>query len=147
MIRLFKRRAAGRLILPAPALGYLEVQVMEILWAHGESSVHDVIASVQRPLAYTTIMTTMDRLFKKGLLNRRKLQRAFLYSPRLSKFEWEQARAQELVRGFLTGPEPRRELLISSLVEAFDQQDDALLDELERKIKIRRKALDQRRKS
>lgn len=147
MIRFFKRHGPERMDHSAPALGRLEAQVMEILWACGESSVHDVIERLQRPLAYTTVMTTMDRLFKKGLLARHKLQRAFLYAPRLSKPEWERARARELVKGFLAGPEPRSDLLISSLVEVVGQHDDALLDELERKIKTRRKTLEQRRKA
>ena len=119
---------------------------MEILWARGESSVHDVIERLQRPLAYTTVMTTLDRLFKKGFLNRRKPERAFRYAPRLSRREWERTRADELVAGFLAGSRPSGELLISSLVEAVGQHDEALLDELERKIRAKRKELDQRGK-
>ncbi len=65
-------------------LGPLEVQVMEILWGAGERSVRDVVERLDRKLAYTTVMTTLDRLFKKGLLDRQKSERAFLYSPRVS---------------------------------------------------------------
>jgi predicted transcriptional regulator len=116
--------------------------VMEILWAQGEGSVHDVSQRLRRPLAYTTVMTTLDRLFKKGFLNRRKPERAFLYAPRLSRREWERKRADELVAGFLAGSPPASELLISSLVEAVGQHDEALLDELEKKIKLKRRELD-----
>jgi predicted transcriptional regulator len=116
--------------------------VMEILWAQGEGSVHDVSQRLRRPLAYTTVMTTLDRLFKKGFLNRRKPERAFLYAPRLSRREWERKRADELVAGFLAGSRPASELLISSLVEAVGQHDEALLDELEKKIKLKRRELD-----
>src|ERR1017187_10297071 len=63
------------------ALGHLELKVMEILSAHGESNVRDVVQRLVRPLAYTTVMTTLDRLFKKRLLVRRKWERAFLYAP------------------------------------------------------------------
>ena len=119
---------------------------MEILWAQGESSVHNVIESLRRPLAYTTVMTTLDRLFKKGFLDRRKPERAFLYAPRLSRREWERTRADELVAGFLAGSRPSGELLISSLVEAVGKHDEALLDELEKKIRAKRKELDQRGK-
>ena len=70
----------GRSPVPQP-LGPLEVTVMEILWARGESNVRDVVDRLDRPLAYTTVMTTLDRLFKKGLLARRKSDRAFIYSP------------------------------------------------------------------
>jgi predicted transcriptional regulator len=136
---------------PAPGsptgLGPLEITVMEILWNHEESSVHDVVARLDRPLAYTTVMTTLDRLFKKGLLDRRKSDRAFVYSPRFSRREWEHKRTGDFVAGFLAGPEPSGELLISCFVEAVGQQDGALLDELERKIRMKRKELDRRGKS
>jgi predicted transcriptional regulator len=124
-----------------PALGPLEIAVMEILWTHGESSVHDVVPKLARPLAYTTVMTTLDRLFKKGLLDRRKSDRAYLYSPRLSRCEWEHKRTGDFVAGFLNGSQTSGELLISCLVEAVGQQDEALLDELERKIRMKRKEL------
>jgi predicted transcriptional regulator len=96
-----------------PALGHLEITVMEILWDRGESNVHDVVQKLDRPLAYTTVMTTLDRLFKKGLLARRKSERAFIYAPRLSRREWEHKRAGEFVAGFFAGPQPSGELLIS----------------------------------
>jgi predicted transcriptional regulator len=123
------------------ALGHLEITVMEIVWSCGESNVHDVSERLNRPLAYTTVMTTLDRLYKKGLLDRRKADRAFYYSPRFSRTEWEQKRAGELLAGFLSGPRPSGELLISCLVDAVGQYDEALLDELERKIRSKRKQL------
>ncbi len=144
MIRFLKRRAASRDLSGPFALGHLEIRVMEIVWAHGESNVRDVIQRLARPLAYTTVMTTLDRLFKKGLLERRKAERAFFYAPRLSQREWEQQRADELVAGFLAGPERAGELLISCLVEAVGEHDEELLNELERKIKLKREELDRR---
>ena len=126
-------------------LGPLEVSVMGILWQSGESSVRDVIERLDRPLAYTTVMTTLDRLFKKGLLDRRKEQRAFLYSPRFSQPNWERRLAGDLVAGFLAGPESSSELLLSSLLDAVGQHDEALLDELEKKIQARRRELLRRR--
>ena len=129
------------------SLGPLEIHVLETLWSRGESNVRDVASRLSRPLAYTTVMTTLDRLFKKGLLNRHKCERAFLYSPRLSRSEWEHRRAGELVAGFLAVPRPSRELLISCLVEAVGQHDETLLDESEEKIRIKRKELYQRGKA
>jgi len=123
------------------ALGHLELKVMEILWAHGESNVHEVVRRLGRPLAYTTVMTTLDRLFKKDLLLRRKSERAFLYAPRWTRQEWEQKRAGEFVAGFLASPQASGDLLISSLVDAVGQYDTALLDELERKIRTKRREL------
>jgi len=126
------------------ALGPLEVSVMEILWSHGDSNVHDVTQKLDRPLAYTTVMTTLDRLYKKGLLQRRKAERAFFYSPRWSRAEWEQKRAGEFVKGFLEAPETSGELLVSYLVDAVGRYDEALLDELERKIRLKRRELRRR---
>ena len=138
---LFRNRAAV-----SQPLGPLEVTVMEILWAHGENNVRDVVDRLSRPLAYTTVMTTLDRLYKKGLLARRKEDRAFFYSPTLTRPEWEQKRTGDFVAGFLSVAEPSRDLLLSCLVEAVGQHDEALLDELERKIKLRRKELSRRPK-
>lgn len=132
---------------PAPLpLGPLEEAVMSILWDRGESNVRDVVDRLDRPLAYTTVMTTLDRLFKKGMLARRKSDRAFLYLPNLNRTEWEHKRAGDFVAGFLSAAEPSRDLLISCLVEAVGRQDEALLDELEKKIKLRRKELCRRTK-
>jgi predicted transcriptional regulator len=146
MMHFLNPRAADPRGAAPPALGPLEIAVMEILWEHGEGNVHDVIGKLGRPLAYTTVMTTLDRLYKKGLLNRRKSERAFLYCTRQSRREWEQKRAGEFVAGFLAGPQSAGELLISCLVEAVGQKDEALLDELERKIRMKRKELYRRRK-
>lgn len=129
------------------ALGPLEIAVMEILWSHGEANVHDVTQRVGRPLAYTTVMTTLDRLYKKKLLERRKEDRAFLYVPRLSRTEWESKRAGEFVAGFMAAPDASGELLVSCLVDAVGRHDEALLDELERKIRLKRKELYRRRKA
>lgn len=128
---LFKRSVS-----PSP-LGHLESSVMEILWSRGESNVRDVAELVDRPLAYTTVMTTLDRLYKKGLLDRRKSERAFIYTPCLSRRDWERRCAGELVAG-LSG-----ELLISCFLDNVGH-DAALLDELERKIKVKRKELEGR---
>ena len=124
-------------------LGPLEIHVMEVIWDGGVSSVRDVVEKLGNKLAYTTVMTTLDRLFKKGLLDREKSERAFLYSPRLSSEEWERRRAGDLVAGFLSGPEPSRDLLLSSLVDAVGQHDAMLLDELEEKIRRKRQELSQ----
>ena len=123
-------------------LGPLELEVMEVVWAKaGDSSVRDVVEKIERTLAYTTVMTTLDRLFKKGMLSRHKSERAFLYAPRVSRQAWELRRAGDLVAGLLAGGGASRELLLSSLVDAVGQHDTVLLDELEEKIQEKRKEL------
>jgi predicted transcriptional regulator len=117
---------------------------MEILWDAGESSVRDVRQRLNRPLAYTTVMTTLERLHKKSLLARRRVGRAFLYSPQLSRQQWEQGRAGDLVMAFMDGSGSSRELLFSTLVDALGHHDEALLDVLENKIQVRRQELSRR---
>jgi predicted transcriptional regulator len=117
---------------------------MDLMWSRGESNVRDVAEKLDRPLAYTTVMTTLDRLYKKGFLDRRKSDRAFLYSPRLSRRDWEQQRAGELVAGFLAGPKPSGEMLISCFLDQVGR-DASLLEDLERKIKIKRQELNGRK--
>ena len=67
------------------SLGELERRAMEAVWQKQELSVRDLFEELQKRWAYTTLMTTLDRLHKKGILNRRKEGRAFLYSPRISR--------------------------------------------------------------
>ncbi len=142
MIRFLKNRIhRGASPSQSLALGTLEFELMEILWSNGQSSVRDVVSKLSRPLAYTTVMTTLDRLFKKGLLDRHKSDRAFVYSPSFSHQEWERRRAGNLVAGFLSGPNPSRELLLSCLLDAVGEHDATLLDDLEKKIRNRRKEL------
>lgn len=128
-------------------LGRLELELMEILWSRGESSVRDVAHELERQLAYTTVMTTLDRLYKKGFLARRMLDRAFLYSARMTREEWERKRAENIVAGFLGGPRPSRDLLVSSFLDAVGEQDARLLDELEKKIRRKRRELFRREPS
>jgi predicted transcriptional regulator len=138
MLRWWKNRVGG--------FGRLEAEVMDIIWRQGDCSVNHVSAKLSRPLAYTTVMTTLDRLFKKGVLDRRKSDRAFIYSARISKHEWERKRAGDFLADFLARPEASGELLISCLVEAAGHQDLALLDELERSIQKKRREWGKRRK-
>jgi predicted transcriptional regulator len=123
------------------SLGRLEFDLMQIVWSRGESNVRDVVQQLERPLAYTTVMTTLDRLYKKGLLDRRMPDRAFLYSARFSRQEWERTRAESVLSDFLTGPQASRELLLSSFLDAVGEHDAVLLDELEKKIRRKRREL------
>ena len=69
----------------------LEIECLKVLWKRPTSSVADVRSGLPRPLAYTTVMTVLDRMCAKGLVTRRKRGRAWLYSAAL---ELEAARAQ-----------------------------------------------------
>ena len=122
-------------------LGPLEEDVMNVVWRLGAGNVRDVVRHMERNLAYTTIMTTLDRLYKKGLLDRELTDRAFVYSAKVTREEWDRRRAGEMMAGFLQGPEESQHLLLSCLVDAVGTHDAMLLDELERKIRNKREEL------
>lgn len=81
--------------------GELEAQVMDVLWdADGwltPRDVHPAITTARRPLAYTTVMTILVRLWQKGMLERRAAGRAFEYRPVSSRDEWAAQRMQDLL--------------------------------------------------
>ncbi len=139
MLRSSKGRAAP--------LGHLEAEAMEIVWLEGASTVNSVASKLARPLAYTTVMTTLGRLFKKGLLDRRKSERAFVYSARISRRDWHRKHTGDFVAAFLAEPQSSGRLLVSCLVDAAADQDQALLDELEKTIRKKRRELEQRGKA
>ncbi|MGH9488160.1 MAG: BlaI/MecI/CopY family transcriptional regulator [Terriglobales bacterium] len=126
---------------PSLGLGPLESMVMEILWRRGDSNVRQVAERLKQPLAYTTVMTTLDRLYKKGLLERRKYERAFVYSTCMSHGQWLRRRAGEFVASFFAPTQPERRALLSCLLEAVEQYDAALLDELTNQISEKRRQL------
>lgn len=123
---------------PLPSLGRLEAEVMEVVWQGRDLPVREVQGKLPRSVAYTTVMTTLDRLYKKGLVGRRQVGRAFVYS---ALFTREQL-AADLTTGLLThvlargseGAEP----FLSNLVDAVAAQDAELLDKLERLVRNRR---------
>jgi len=123
------------------ALGPLESTVMDVIWSYGESDVDGVKAHLTVPLAYTTVMTTLSRLFQKGLLRRRKVGRAFLYSQSLSKAEKLQKDLSDDLRFLLHHSKAIREAVIGHLAEAVEHLDGVLLDELERRIQEKRRSL------
>ncbi len=83
----------------------LELECLKALWTLREGNVKDVqqIVARTRPLAYTTIMTVLDRLVRKGKLSRRKEGRAFVYLPVASRDSLRRAAIQELLDGFFDG--------------------------------------------
>lgn len=124
-----------------PALGKLEREVMEVVWRRGETSVRDVYQAFEERMAYTTLMTTLDRLHKKGLLARRKDGRAFLYSPQVSREEFEQGFTVDIIDGLLGLGSEGIEPVLACIVEAVSERDRDLLDELDRLVKEKKREL------
>jgi predicted transcriptional regulator len=123
--------------------GPLEVQVLEAIWRGPRpTTVKDLQSSFPR-CAYTTLMTTLDRLHKKGVLSRAKIGRAFAYEPRFERPELEARLAARSVEELLGGARGRRALepLLSCFVDAVSERDRLLLDDLERLLKEKRTRL------
>ncbi len=85
----------------------LELECLKALWELGEGNVRQVREALwgQRNLAYTTVMTVLDRLARKGAVDRRKLGRSFLYAPVLSREALRRLAVKELVDCYFSGSE------------------------------------------
>jgi BlaI family penicillinase repressor len=85
----------------------LELLCLKALWTLQEGNVKDVqkIVTETRPLAYTTIMTVLERLLRKGKLTRRKIGRAFIYTPTAGREEMRKTAIRELLESFFDGSE------------------------------------------
>ena len=123
------------------ALGKLERAVMDEVWARGRASASDIYRAFGERTAYTTWMTTLDRLFKKGLLVREKEGRAYLYSPRVTREEFERGVAEDVLGGLLDRTTGGAEPLLACIVEAVSERDRDLLDELHRLVEEKRREL------
>jgi predicted transcriptional regulator len=120
----------------ASLFGALELRVLDVLWERGrEAAVRDVLPDFPNA-AYTTVMTTMERLHRKGVLERRKAGRAFLYRPSQSRQELESRVIVRTLEPLLSG---NAEPVLSCLVEEVSRHDEKLLDELERLVREKRK--------
>ncbi len=127
------------------ALGNLEREVMDVVWKTGETTVKEVQSALPRPVAYTTVMTTLDRLFKKGFVARTRCGRAFVYQALRTREQTEAAVAGGMMSGLFTGPSAVP--ILSNLVDAVGNQDGGadLLDALEAMVREKRRRIAQDR--
>jgi predicted transcriptional regulator len=120
-------------------LGELETVVLETLWSSKTPlSVREVLERVKRrpPLAYTTILTVLDRLHDKGLVAREKDGNAFRYWPEMSREQWLGDRAAEVLtrgRGGLDGA------VLMAFLDSAERADPKLIERLSALIAERRK--------
>lgn len=88
-----------------PPLHELESQVMEEVWRHGSATVRDVLEALnnrsEKQRAYTTVMTILARLERKGVLERQKDGKGFVYTPRATRDQYLQGRAQAQVEALV----------------------------------------------
>jgi predicted transcriptional regulator len=110
-------------------LGPLERQVLDVLWGNGRPVTVRHVLPAFPELAYTTLMTTLDRLYRKGVLVRRLRGRAFVYEPRCSREQMLNEQASNQLADLLAASDARSAIL-STLVHCVGRNDAALLDEL-----------------
>ncbi|MFY9659672.1 MAG: BlaI/MecI/CopY family transcriptional regulator [Terriglobales bacterium] len=123
-----------------PRLGPFEQRLMQEVWSQGSATVRELLADGTIHQAYTTVMTTLDRLYKKGLLDRAAEGRAFRYTPRHTAEELQRVTAIESIRQLL-GSGDASSLPLSYLVEALSTHDAQLLDELQLLVECKRREL------
>ena len=121
-------------------LGPLEQRLLHSIWARGNATVRELLQDGDLNIAYTTAMTTLDRLYKKQLLTRVAEGRAFRYAPRFSKEEMQRAAAGQMIRQLLDSGSTAS-LPLSYLVEAVTDHDVQLLDELQQLVEQKRRQL------
>lgn len=124
-------------------LGPLERQLLQELWSRESATVRELLEGGKITQAYTTVMTTLDRLYKKGFLTRVAEGRAFRYSPRQTPEELRRGAAAEGIRQLLVSSD-ESSLPLSYLVEALSAHDAQLLDELQLLVERKRRELKKR---
>jgi len=116
--------------------------MLEEIWLRQNATVRELIDYGQLDIAYTTVMTTLDRLYKKGLLDRTEEGRAFRYFARATREELQREAAGQVIQQLLgSGPAA---LPLSYLVEAVTEHDKQLLDELQQLVERKRRELQDR---
>lgn len=118
-------------------LGELEARVMRVLWHRQKpTTVREVFeqVTVERDLAYTTVMTVMERLWRKGLLSREPRGRAFQYTAAVSEAEYTAG----LMHGLLTTSRDRRQVL-AHFLRGMRKADEAELMRLSQEAKVRKR--------
>ncbi len=102
------------------SLGTLEQQIMDIVWQNKNCSARDVLTKLEKSkkLAYTTVATILQRLYEKGLLNRKEGAAGNVYSPRVSRKRYTQNVAQLFLKNFIN---TYGDTAIASFAESIDK--------------------------
>ena len=121
----------------AEVLGPLETEIMDVVWERGEVTVRDVHRALEanRPIAYTTVMTTLGRLADKGLLQRLEDQPAHRYIPLLTRDQYARSTVKSVV-DWLIGhfPDPA----VAYFLDRVEREDEAVIERLSEAIEQRR---------
>jgi predicted transcriptional regulator len=122
---------------PATILGPLEWRVLDALWRRDTPATVRDLQPEFPDIAYTTIMTTLDRLYRKSILARTKEGRAFVYAPRQTRAAFDSQRATLALLTAVERSGGARPVL-SCFVDAIADHDSSLLAELDALVRARR---------
>ncbi|MEK7570356.1 MAG: BlaI/MecI/CopY family transcriptional regulator [Patescibacteria group bacterium] len=114
-----------------PGFGALETAIMEVIWAASPVTVRDVLQTLKRDCAYTTVMTVMQRLFDKGVLQRQLVDNAYQYTPAIPKAQFVQQAVRKSVDQLVGG---YGDVALAHFVDALDAVDPKRLEKLRRKL-------------
>ena len=118
-------------------LGPLETEIMDVVWSCGEVTVRDVHRRIseRRPIAYTTVMTTLGRLTDKGILTRIESQPAHRYEALLSREQYARSTVKSVVDWLVDHfPEPA----VSYFIDRVEEEDEKVIDRLREAIEQRK---------
>ncbi|MFN2488346.1 MAG: BlaI/MecI/CopY family transcriptional regulator [Actinomycetota bacterium] len=118
-------------------LGPLEAEIMDVVWDRGDVTVRDVHRALEstRPIAYTTVMTTLGRLADKGLLKRLEERSAHRYTPIMTRDQYARSTVKSVV-DWLIGhfPDPA----VAYFVDRVKKEDDEVIERLAEAIEQRK---------
>lgn len=113
--------------------GPLEAKIMEILWNHEEMSIKDVqrILGQEKMTNFNTVMTVMNRLVEKGILQKRAEGRSSLFKPVQSRIDFLNAQSKEMTHELM---DEFGNVVVSHMLDALEEVDEDLVAKLEQKI-------------
>jgi predicted transcriptional regulator len=114
--------------------GPLEAKIMDVLWNDVEMTIKDVQQVLEREKLtnFNTVMTVMNRLVDKGILQKKTEGRSFLYKPILSREEFLTTQSKEMTNELM---DEFGNVVVSHMLDALEDVDDDLVAKLEQKIK------------
>ncbi|MBS4201594.1 BlaI/MecI/CopY family transcriptional regulator [Bacillus sp. FJAT-49732] len=120
--------------------GPLEAKIMDILWSNDEMTIKDVqqVLDQEKSMNFNTVMTVMNRLVIKGILQKRTEGRSYLYKPVQSRVEFLSTQSKEMTYELM---DEFGNVVVSHMLDALEEADDDLVAKLEHKIKELKKGM------
>jgi predicted transcriptional regulator len=124
-------------------LGHLEESVMDSLWSRKEATGKEVLQDLsgRRKVAYTTVLTVLDRLHKKGLVKKERHEGGLLFSPAYTKAAFSAIVSREVMGGVI---EMSQGLASAGFVNALAENDPKELDRLSKLIEDKKRELEEK---